>query len=85
MPENLCLLQLFDLVLDLALRGVELPGIDADRESVLLVHYDLSLHDKAAAEQDVEDIGRGADLVHSLVHAILLLAEVAVQRVQRLR
>mmetsp|Transcript_23522 Transcript_23522/g.31544 ORF Transcript_23522/g.31544 Transcript_23522/m.31544 type:complete len:110 (-) Transcript_23522:1771-2100(-) len=58
---------------------MKLPRVDADWEPVLLLHYDFSFHFKAAAEQNVENVGGGADIVNSLIDAVLLLAEVAVE------
>lgn len=84
MPKNLVDLQLLDLVLDLALGRMDFPHVDADREAVLLVHNDLSLHNQVAAEQDVEQVRARSDVVDDLVSAVLLLAEVRVHLLDEL-
>ena len=84
MAEYLVYLELFHLVLDLSLGGVDLPHVDADGEAVLLVDHDLGLHDQVARQQDVEEVRRAADFVHDVIRAVLLLAEVRVHLLDEL-
>ena len=53
-PKHLIHLKLFHLILDPALRSVDLPCLVADRESILLVYCDLCFHDELTAQEDVE-------------------------------
>ena len=78
MAKYLVHFQLFDLVFDLSLSGMNLPHVNSDWESILFINDDLRFHHEIAAQEDIEEVWAGADVVDDLIDAILLLAEVRI-------
>lgn len=78
MPKYLVQLQLFDFVLDPSLSCVKLPGVDPNREPVLIIDHNFSLHDQAPTEQNVKQIWTRRNIVDYLAYPILLLTDIAV-------
>ena len=85
MSKSLVQLQLFDLILDLALSRVKFPRVDTNGESVLIVDHNFSLHNQASTKQNVKQIRTGPNIVDYLANAVLLLTDIAVHLLDEFR